>query len=76
MKIAATHIAGPALGDVQRCTRCKVIIVDNRNTFTMGGPPMFFAEGGRVSVIEGNPRVTSSIADSEEPDFPPCTLVN
>jgi hypothetical protein len=65
---AVTHIAGPALGDVQRCVRCRTIIVDNRNTFTMGGPPMFFAEGGRVSVIEGNPRVTSSIADGEEPE--------
>jgi hypothetical protein len=52
------HIAGAFDGDIQRCTRCGVILTDYRHVMVPTGTPPLqgWAVDAHVEVIEGNPR--------------------
>jgi hypothetical protein len=65
-----SHVAGPLVGGLQRCTRCGGILTDYRDCMVeVGSEPLRgWAEGAWVWVLCG----ASGVADSPPPDFPAC----
>ncbi len=47
------HIAGPVEGNIQRCVRCGIVLIDARGAMsTTGGPMSSWREGGHVGTVE------------------------
>lgn len=63
------HIAGAVQGNVQRCQRCGVILVDNRGAqMPEGHRPHYFTEGGPVF------KQASSVGAFKEEKAPLCEV--
>ena len=58
--VGIIHLAGPPIGDTQKCVRCG---------YELSVAPMSFWAQGPVTVWEGNPRHLSALAD---PDAVEC----
>jgi len=47
------HIAGPIVGNVQRCARCGTVLIDSTGAMSVDGMGMsYWTDGGYVGIVE------------------------